>query len=326
MTTDPFRDLRLPPEPLEPRAEFRAALRERMARALIDPDGGTPMAATNLSATTRVATITPYLCCANAREAIHWYGDAFGAEVVGDVCGSPDRPDSVGHAELRIGGSTLNLSDEWPEGGVLSPTSRGGSTTSFVLAVRVPADVDVVYSRAVELGAQPERPPTDQPYGSRAGWLIDPFGHRWSISAALVDRTDGTGRPEVHGSAAGVTQAQDLWNEVGYYVISRPDLDRAKAFYGGLFGWEFAPENETPSGRRAAHVTSSRVPFGLTDDTDLGLLKPWFRVPDLQAAIVRVRELGGEVVTVERYATGGAAVCRDDQGVEFDLHEPAPGY
>lgn len=326
MTTDPFRDLRLPPQPLEPRAEFRAALRDRMTRALTDPDGGTPMAAPTVAAPTRLATITPYLCCANAREAIRWYGDAFGAEVVGEVYPmGPDRPDSVGHAELRIGSSTLNLSDEWPEGGVLSPSSRGGATTSFVLDVGVPADVDVVFSRAVELGAQPERPPADQPYGSRAGWLLDPFGHRWRISAALADRTDTSERPAV-GEDGGVTQAQDLWDEVGYYVISRPDLDRAKAFYRGLFGWEFAPENETPSGRRAAHVTSSRVPFGLTDDTELGPIKPWFRVRDLEAAVARVRELGGEVVNVERYASGGAAVCRDDQGVEFDLHEPAPGY
>ena len=52
----------------------------------------------------------------------------------------------------------------------------------------------------------------------------------------------------------------------------------------------------------------------------------YYRVEDLQAMIVRVRELGGEVLSVDEYASGGSARCRDDQGVEFDLWQAAPGY
>ncbi|MGI3201586.1 hypothetical protein ACRJ4W_30590 [Streptomyces sp. GLT-R25] len=56
----------------------------------------------------------------------------------------------------------------------------------------------------------------------------------------------------------------------------------------------------------------------------------FFRVDDLDAAVARVRELGG---TVEDLGEGGDSeesatrfgrfkLCRDDQGSAFGLHEP----
>jgi predicted enzyme related to lactoylglutathione lyase len=117
-----------------------------------------------------------------------------------------------------------------------------------------------------------------------------------------------------------------LFDEIGYYVLSRPDLDRAKAFYGAVFGWRYADENTTPGGHRGAHVVSSKVPFGLTDDPGIRPWHPWFRVQDLQAALDRIRAAGGEVLGEDTYASGGNARCRDDQGVEFELYQPNPGY
>ena len=46
-------------------------------------------------------------------------------------------------------------------------------------------DVDDVYQRAVAAGATAERPVTEQFYGARAGWLVDPWGHRWNICPPL---------------------------------------------------------------------------------------------------------------------------------------------
>jgi PhnB protein len=73
------------------------------------------------------------------------------------------------------------MADEFPEIDVLGPRSRGGTSVSFV--VHVP-DVDATFARAVATGAVVERPISEQ-YGSRSGWIKDPWGHRWNVGTAL---------------------------------------------------------------------------------------------------------------------------------------------
>lgn len=316
MTTDPFLGLRMQDVPTEPAPGFRARLRGELSEAL---DEGEPMTTTSTTTGThvpaRLHAITPYLCCRDARRAIDWYREAFGAELVGDVYPMGPGDDRVGHAELRIGDATFFLSDEWAAGDVRSPETLGGWSASFVLYV---PDVDATYAQALALGATEVRPITED-HGARAGWLLDPFGHRWSVGTALPD-------PVADTTAGRSFRAEDLFDEIGYYVLGRPDLDAAKAFYGAVFGWHFAEENTTPGGHRGAHVDSSRVPFGLTEDPAIRTWHPWFRVRDLEASLDRIRSAGGQVLEVNRYASGGGARCLDDQGVEFEIYEPAPGY
>ena len=124
--------------------------------------------------------VTPYLMVTDARAAVAYYEDVFGARVVSEPIVMDDG--RVGHVEIEIGDSVLMMADEFPEMGLLGPLSRGGTSVSLVVYV---PDVDATFAKAVELGATPERPPADQFHGSRAGWLVDPFGHRWSISTPL---------------------------------------------------------------------------------------------------------------------------------------------
>ena len=56
----------------------------------------------------------------------------------------------IGHAEIRIGPSTVMLSDEWPDFGALSPPTIGGSPVKLHLYVD---DADTVVARAVAAGA-----------------------------------------------------------------------------------------------------------------------------------------------------------------------------
>jgi len=121
-----------------------------------------------------VRQVTAYLCVDGAAEAIGFYARAFGA-TEGYRFTMPDG--RIGYTELTIGGSVLMLSDEAPELGVLSPLRLGGNSTSFVIEVD---DADAAFARALVAGARIERPLKDEPYG-RAGWVVDPFGHRWSI-------------------------------------------------------------------------------------------------------------------------------------------------
>jgi PhnB protein len=90
----------------------------------------------------------------------------------------------VGHAELTIGDSLIMLSDEFPEMGVKSPKSLGGTPITMNVYVE---DVDAVFERAVAAGAKPVRAVEDQFYGDRSGQFEDPFGHRWSIATHIED-------------------------------------------------------------------------------------------------------------------------------------------
>jgi PhnB protein len=125
-------------------------------------------------------SVTPYMTVDGAAEAIRWYGEAFGAT---EALRLP-MGDKIGHAEIRIGDSFVMLSDEWPDMGMLGPKSRGGTTMSLMIYVE---DADAVFARAIAAGATEERAVQDQFYGDRSGTLIDPFGHRWTVSTHVED-------------------------------------------------------------------------------------------------------------------------------------------
>ena len=50
-----------------------------------------------------MSELTPYLCVANARAAIEWYGDVLGAEVVYEPIEMEDG--RIGHVELAVDGA-----------------------------------------------------------------------------------------------------------------------------------------------------------------------------------------------------------------------------
>ncbi len=124
---------------------------------------------------------TPYLCVRGAASALEFYKKAFGATEVMRLA----QPDGrVGHAEIRIGESVIMLADEFPEMGVRSPQSLGGSPVTIHFYVD---DVDALAKQAVAAGATLQRPVADQFYGDRSGSLVDPFGHVWMIATHKED-------------------------------------------------------------------------------------------------------------------------------------------
>lgn len=116
-----------------------------------------------------------YLRVADAPKAIDFYRDAFGAKEKFRLTEPGGR---VGHAELELGGTTLMLSDEYPELGIRGPKSLGGTSLSIHLHVD---DADATIRRAVAAGAAIVREPQDQFHGERSGTVRDPFGHEWNI-------------------------------------------------------------------------------------------------------------------------------------------------
>lgn len=122
--------------------------------------------------------VTAYLCAKGAAEAIDFYKKAFGAEEIGERIAGDEG--TIGHAMIRIGATEIMIADEYPGMGVLSPATLKGNSVSFVLDV---SHADAAFAQAVATGAEVERPLQDEFFG-RAGWVIDPFGHRWCITAS----------------------------------------------------------------------------------------------------------------------------------------------
>ena len=298
------------PGPVDMR--FASELKQRVAVAL-GLDDASPSSPPPLSAPDRSTmspqivpqTITPYLCVRDGRAALDWYRTYFGAAVSNVF----DTDGKVGHAELEFGGAVFYLSDAFPEIDVLAPPTLGAGH-SHAMVVRV-ADVDAIVARSVEGGATA----TDvtEGHGSRNAWLVDPFGHRWNLGTPVVSAADASARRAP--------------SEPYYLTLTTADVERGAAFYGAVLGWEFS---EPFNGGR--HVENTKTPIGMRppvnpfSTTAPGEVTMWWTVRDFDAAVQRVREAGGSVESMNTYDSGREAVCRDDQGVEFRLSEPAPGY
>lgn len=126
--------------------------------------------------------VTPYLHVDGAAAAIDFYTEVLGATERVRMPG--DTPDSVGHAELALGDSVIMLADEFPDMGILGPTSIGGSPVTIHVYVE---DVDATFDRAVRAGARTLQEPAEQFYGDRSGQFEDPFGHRWNVATHVED-------------------------------------------------------------------------------------------------------------------------------------------
>ncbi len=128
-----------------------------------------------------VHDVYPYLRLRRAAEAIEFYKTAFGATELFRLVEPGGR---IGHAEIRIGNTTLMLSDEYPELGIVGPQALNG--TSFSMHLHVD-DADAWIARAVAAGAVVTRPAADAFYGERGGVVRDPFGHEWLIGHQIEE-------------------------------------------------------------------------------------------------------------------------------------------
>jgi predicted enzyme related to lactoylglutathione lyase len=102
--------------------------------------------------------------------------------------------------------------------------------------------------------------------------------------------------------------------------LSVEDADQGRSFYGALLGWSV--EEDSGPGQ----ASTGGLGVGIHDRDPSSLLEIFFAVPDLDAAITRLTELGGQTVGevhAENPSFGSWVECRDDQGVRFGLRQPA---
>jgi len=129
----------------------------------------------------KIEEVFAYLCVSDSAAAIRFYGEAFGAAEKFRLAEPNGR---IGHAELDFGGTTIMLSDEFPEADIRSAQSLGATPVTIHLHVD---NADAMIERALTAGATLERAPSDAFYGERSGVVRCPFGHRWLIGHAIED-------------------------------------------------------------------------------------------------------------------------------------------
>lgn len=127
-----------------------------------------------------VSSITPFLCIPQAREAITFYADIFGARIV-DVT---EMGDVVAHAVLDFGHGQLQLGEPAAAYHLVPPPAGDDDCYSLGLYV---ADVDAVVAAAEAAGATIREAPSDFVSGDRFASIRDPFGVRWSIMTRVED-------------------------------------------------------------------------------------------------------------------------------------------
>lgn len=127
--------------------------------------------------------VTPCLVARGAAKALAFYADVFGAT---ERMRFPGPDGTIAHAEIQIGDSVIIVEDADPQRGTAAPPAEGLPGTPVFQFVYV-EDVDAAVARAVELGATMRRAPEDQFYGDRDGFLVDPFGHGWTVATHVED-------------------------------------------------------------------------------------------------------------------------------------------
>lgn len=298
---DPLSVLRADDLPVQPDSAFAARLLRQLESALSLPEGVVMSGTTTVLAelaepvapqAPRPAAL-PYLSVANARAAITWYTNAFGAVVVGDPIVMDDG--RIGHAEIAIGDGVLYLADEYPELGLKAPVP-GAVSVSLMLHV---ADADEALQQARDHGATVERE-IYQNYGTLNATIIDPFGHRWMLSGP---------------AAAPVATIHH--GDIGYISVWTPDADRAAAFYGHVLGWTFDP---------ASHqVTNTDLPTGIFATDEPATLFCCYAVDDVHAARVAIVEAGGVPGEIRDTEYGILLDATDPQGAAFAVNQPLAG-
>jgi predicted enzyme related to lactoylglutathione lyase len=110
-----------------------------------------------------------------------------------------------------------------------------------------------------------------------------------------------------------------------WFEIPADNLERARSFYGKLFGWKINPFPDMPDYQ---HIDTG----GADASPDGGLMKRrqvgqaitnYVNVPSVTKAMAKVTKLGGKVCSPKTAVPqmGYFAVCQDTEGNSFALWE-----
>src|SRR5215207_7597024 len=109
--------------------------------------------------------IAAHIVVRDAAGAAGWYATAFGAQELSRIPLPADRLMSV---EPAFGASVVHVGSEFPDMGIVSPHTIGGTAT--VIEINSD-DADALWTRAINAGAEARHELADSFWGERHGQL-----------------------------------------------------------------------------------------------------------------------------------------------------------
>lgn len=130
------------------------------------------------------SVVIPRLVCRDPAVEIEFCTTVLGAE---ERVRRPGADGRIAHALITIGPAMVMIESEWP--GITSRAPQPDGSSPVVLYVYV-EDVDDTVERAVAAGATVLMPPSDQFWGDRTAWILDPSAHVWTLAARIEETTE----------------------------------------------------------------------------------------------------------------------------------------
>jgi predicted enzyme related to lactoylglutathione lyase len=226
-----------------------------------------------------------------------FYSALFGWEA-NDI---PVGPDDV-YSMMSIGGQDVAAISAQPE-----QQREAGVPPAWNSYVTVES-ADATAEKATQLGATVHAPPFDVMDAGRMAVIQDPQGAyfmAWEAKSNI-----GAGLVNAHGALS--------WNE-----LASPDIEGSTKFYGDLLGWTFDAIEGMDMPYSMIKTAAGGSNGGIRPVMPPGSPPHWlvyFGVDDIDAAVAKVGELGGNTLAeVMDIGMGKIAVLQDPQGAVFAL-------
>jgi PhnB protein len=130
------------------------------------------------------SAVIPRLICRDPVAEIEFCTAVFGAV---EGVRRPGADGKTAHAMMLFGPAMVMIESEWPEMTNRAPSPDGSSPVVLYLYVE---NVDQTVERATAAGARVLMPPTDQFWGDRTAWIMDPSSHVWTVATRIEEPTE----------------------------------------------------------------------------------------------------------------------------------------
>ena len=108
--------------------------------------------------------------------------------------------------------------------------------------------------------------------------------------------------------------------QIVHVEIPAGNTEASRAFWGGLFGWQFQAFEGSPSEYHMFRISDNQGGAIMEADGAKRGARAYFDVDDINAGIARVKELGGESSDAMPVpGMGWFSTCTDVEGNEFGL-------
>ena len=204
-------------------------------------------------------------------------------------------------------------SGEVPVAGLMKTPEGMNAPPFWAMYVGVPKLEEAV-GKIERLGGGQCSPVIDVPTVGRMQMVRDPQGATFYVYEPANDPKQPEGAPEV--------------GEASWLELMTTDAPAALKFYTDVFGWQ--PSETMDMGPMGKYYMFNR-PHGMiggmmNKSPEMADVPPnwqiYFRVPDIDAAVKRITENGGQILNGPMDVPGGDRILNalDPQGAAFSLH------